>query len=196
MVQLYRIGDNMENLKKYKKIIIFGVLILAVLIFAIIFIFNKINNDGMNNKNIYNVKYKVYQNGKWTKYTKNGMTVGDKEHPIQNLEFKYKTEKGYIYYLAYTEDWTEQIYNNINPTPEKIYGFKINSSNILYKKYDICYRTYNKKDKWLNWTCDGEISGNKKEPITAIEVKMIPKKVIKFDYLKDYNNPLESMKGF
>ena len=185
----------MEIIKKYKIRIAIGALILLGLI-ASLLIFNKLNTDKMNNNKIYNVKYKVYQNGKWSKYSKNGMTIGDKEHPIQNLEFKYKTEKGYIYYLAYTEDWTEQIYNNINPTPEKIYGFKINSSNILYKKYDICYRTYNKKDKWLNWTCDGEISGNKKEPITAIEVKMIPKKVIKFDYLKDYNNPLESMKDF
>ena len=150
----------------------------------------------MKNKGIYNVKYRVYQNGKWTKYSKNGMTIGDKEHPIQNIEFKYNKEKGLINYFLYTDDWSEQIYGSLESNAKKIYGIKIGDSNVLYKKYDICYRTYNKKDKWLNWTCNGEISGNAKEFITAIEIKLIPKNSVKKDYLKNYSNNMRTRKNF
>lgn len=185
----------MEFIKKNKKFIIIGALVLIVLVASII-IYNKTNNDGMNNKNIYNIKYRVYQNGKWSKYSKNGMTVGDKKNPIQNLEFKYNKEKGLIFYNAYGKDWSDQQFEAMSKNIENIYGIEINTSDLLYKKYDICYRTYNSKDKWLNWACNNEISGNKEEPITAIEVKLIPKKIIKFDYLKDFNKTLETKKGF
>ena len=179
----------------YKKYKIFIALILLVIL--IVLLVNLItNNDGMKNKGIYNVKYRVYQNGKWTKYSKNGMTIGDKEHPIQNIEFKYNKEKGLINYFLYTDDWSEQIYGSLESNAKKIYGIKISDSNVLYKKYDICYRTYNKKDKWLNWTCNGEISGNKKEFITAIEIKLIPKNSVKKDYLKNYSNNMRTRKNF
>ena len=169
----------------YKKYKIFIALILLVIL--IVLLVNLItNNDGMKNKGIYNVKYRVYQNGKWTKYSKNGMTIGDKEHPIQNIEFKYNDEKGFVYYNVYTNEWSEQQYEAMNDNLKEIKMIQVNISNILYKKYIVCYRTYNKKDKWLNWTCDSEINGNKKEPITALEVKIIPKKGKKIDYLKDY----------
>ena len=185
---------NLYN--KYKifiAIILAVVLVVGVVLFIVI---TRKNTDGMNNKDIFNVKYKVYQNGKWSKYTKNGMTIGDKEHPIQNIEFKYNEDKGGIFIETYTNEWSGQEHNVLSKNLEKIYGIKILTSNVLYKKYNICYRTYNKKDKWLNWTCSEEISGNKEEPITAIEVKLIPKKVIKFDYLKDFNEVLESNKNF
>jgi len=78
----------------------------------------------------------------------------------------------------------------------QIFGLKMKVSNLLHNKYDICYRTYNKKDKWLNWTCNGEIAGNKEEPITALEIKIIPKGTVKFDYLKDYNKKIDSSKNF
>ena len=103
---------------------------------------------------------------------------------------------GRIFYNVYTNKWSEQNYQAMDENVKKIYGLKIGISNTLRKKYDVCYRTYNKKDKWLNWICDGDISGNKKEPITALEIKIIPKKVIKFDYLKDYNKNLEANKNF
>ena len=146
----------------YKKYKIFIALILLVIL--IVLLVNLItNNDGMKNKGIYNVKYRVYQNGKWTKYSKNGMTIGDKEHPIQNIEFKYNEEKGYVYYNVSGNDWSEQQYGQMKNNLENIYSLQINISNILYKKYVICYRTYNKKDKWLNWSCDGEMNENKKK---------------------------------
>ena len=185
----------MSFINKNKKYLVLGGAILLLLVISI-FIYNNFSNDGMNNKGIYNIKYRVYQNGKWTKYAKNGMTVGDKEQPIQNIEFKYNEDKGGIFIETYTDEWSGQEQNVLPKNLEKIYGIKILASNVLYKKYNVCYRTYNKKDKWLNWTCAGEISGNKEEPITAIEVKVIPKKVIKFDYLKDFNEVLESSKNF
>lgn len=187
--------DTMEFIKKNKKYFVLGGAILLALIISI-FIYNKFDNDGMNNKNIFNVKYKVSQNNKWTKYAKDGKTIGDKVNPIQNIEFKYKEDKGRIFYNVYTTDWSEQNYSAMKENQKEIYGIKINTSNTLYKKYEVCYRTYNKKDKWLNWSCHGEINGNKGEPITALEVKIIPKGAVKFDYLKDFNETLDKMINF
>ena len=107
-----------------------------------------------------------------------------------------KEDKGLIHYHTYTDEWTEQMYKPFTENLNYIYGIEISGSDILYKKYDICYRTYNKKDKWLNWTCNDEMSGNIKEPITAIEIKLIPKVSDKKEYLRDYNEELESSKGF
>ena len=73
----------MENIKKYKNKIIFGIIVILMLIISMI-IFYKYDNDGMNNSGIHNVKYKISQNDEWTKYSKNGMVVGNKENPIQN----------------------------------------------------------------------------------------------------------------
>ena len=177
----------------YKKYKIFIALILLVIL--IVLLVNLItNNDGMKNKGIYNVKYRVYQNGKWTKYSKNGMTIGDKEHPIQNIEFKYNEEKGSILFETYINGWSGQEHNVLLTNLEKIYGLKMTGSKIIYKKYDICYRTYNKKDKWLNWACNYEMSGNAKYPITSVEIKIIPKNSDKKDYLKDYSETIESSK--
>lgn len=179
----------MEILKKYKKYIILCVAILIMLGISI-FIYHRFTNDGMNNKNIYSVKYRVYQNGKWSKYAQNGMTVGDKEHPIQNIQFKYKNEKGKILFDIYdTDNWISFAEGFVNA--DEVDGIAIKLTNVLKKKYEICYRTYNKKDKWLNWSCDGEMNENKKEAITALEVKIIPKDSNKKEYLKDYVEKLE-----
>ena len=115
----------------YKKYKIFIALILLVIL--IVLLVNLItNNDGMKNKGIYNVKYRVYQNGKWTKYSKNGMTIGDKEHPIQNIEFKYNEEKGYVYYNVSGNDWSEQQYGQMKNNLENIYSLQI-----IYQIYFI-----------------------------------------------------------
>lgn len=185
----------MKKIQKFKNYIAIGAIIILLIIASMIVI-NHINSDGMNNSGIYNVKYRVYQNNKWSNYSKNGMVVGDKKNPIQNIEFSIKQNKGRIYYYTYTNDWSNQIFdvseNNIN----QIYGLKINVTDVLYKRYMVCYRTYNNKDKWLNWSCSGDINGNSEEPITAIEVKIIPKYGNLFDYLKDYNKKLKAKKNF
>lgn len=185
----------MKNIKKYKNQIILGVIVLLVLVGALL-IFFKLDTDGMNNNGIYYVKYKVYQNGSWSRNSKNGITVGDKENPIQNISISANKRNGRIYYYTYTNDWSDQTYDVAKENSNQLYGLKINTSNLLHKKYMICYRTYNKKDKWLNWSCDGEINGNKEEPITALEMKIIPKNGIKFDYLKGYNKKIEKNINF
>ena len=185
----------MKIIKKYKNRIILGIIVLLTLILSMVLFF-KFDNDGMSNSGIYKIKYRVSQNDAWTKYTRNGMTIGNKENPIQNIELKINEKKGKVYYYTYTNNWSEQTFGSLKDDAKKIYGLKINTSDVLHKKYDICYRTYNKKDKWLNWACNGEISGNKEEPITAVEIKIIPKNVVKFDYLKDFNKTLEKNKNF
>ncbi len=184
-----------KNNKRIKNYIIVGAIILLGLI-ASILIYYRFDSDGMNNKYIYNIKYRVYQNGKWSKYSKNGMIVGDKENPIQNIELKFNEKKGQVYYYTYTNTWSDQIYKSMKENATQIYGLEMRESDILFQKYTICYRTYNKVDKWLNWTCNGTTSGNKEEPITALEIKIIPNNGIKFDYLKDYNNKLSTSKNF
>ena len=185
----------MKTINKYKTYIIIGIIILLMIVLSLL-IYKNINNDGMNNHGIYNIKYRVVQNDRWSKYSHNGMLIGDKKNPIQNLELKYNNKKGSVYYNVYTKDWSEQVFNSLEKNTDQIYGIKINISDVLYKKYTVCYRTYNKKDKWLNWTCTGTVSGNKEEPITAIEIKIIPKKSVKGDYLKDYNKKLEFNTNF
>lgn len=186
--------DTMELIMKNRSRMIVGIIILLALIISLI-IFYKLDTDGMNNSGIFTIKYRVYQDD-WSRYSKNGMTAGDKENPIQNLDIKINEKQGLVYYNTYTNKWSEQNYKASTDNANQIFGIKINTSNVLHKKYDICYRTYNKKDKWLNWTCNGGLSGNNEEAITAIEIKMIPKGTVKFDYLKDYNKTLETNKNF
>lgn len=185
----------MEKIMKYKKYIIFGAAIIFMLIVSIL-IYNGVNTDKMVNKGIYKVKYKVSQNDKWSKYSRNGITSGNMKDAIKNIDIKIKnSKKGSIYYSVYTGSWSDQIFQSTDLKKE-ITGIKIGITGSLYKKYSVCYRTYNKKDKWLNWTCDSNTSGNKEEPVTAIEIKIIPKKAVKFDYLKDYNKVKDSNKNF
>ena len=181
--------------KNFMNYIIIGAIILLGLI-ASMLIYYRFDSDGMSNKGIFNIKYRVYQNGNWSKYSKNGMVVGDKENPIQNIELKFNDKKGEVYYYIYTNDWSDQIYKSLTNNINQIYGIKMSTSSILFQKYAVCYRTYNKKDKWLNWSCSDTVNGNKDEPITAIEIKVIPVNAVKFDYLKDYNKKIETNKNF
>ena len=185
----------MKKILKYKNKILVLIIILLILITSLI-LFYKLDNDGMNNYNIYNIKYKVYQNNKWSNKEKNGITIGDKENPIQNISISVKDKEGRVYFSTYTNNWSKQIYDEQKENSSEIYGVKFNTTNTLHRKYKICYRTYNKKDKWLNWSCEGIINGNKEEPITAIEIKIIPRNGIKFDYLKNYNEALDANKNF
>ena len=113
--------NKKETKKNIRKYIIIGAIILLGLI-ASMLIYFKVDSDGMSNIGIYNIKYRVYQNGKWSKYSKNGMVVGDKENPIQNIELKFNERKGQVYYYIYTNEWSDQIYkslkNEFHPVPE------------------------------------------------------------------------------
>lgn len=195
-----------EFIKKNYKITILITVVVALIIFSIIFLVSKINSDGMSNTGILKVSYKSYSN-KWESWKKNGVTSGNKIDPIKDLNIKIKkTKKGSIYYSVLTdvdenfkemEGWSNQLYS-YTKIDKNIKAIRIGLTSSLSKKYDVCYRTYNDTNKWLNWTCNYNISGNKNKDIKAIEIKIIPKNAVKFDYLKNYNesNEIESNIGF
>lgn len=195
-----------EFIKKNYKITILITVVVALIIFSIIFLVSKINSDGMSNIGILKVSYKSYSN-KWESWKKNGVTSGNKIDPIKDLNIKIKkTKKGSIYYSVLTdvdenfkemEGWSNQLYS-YTKIDKNIKAIRIGLTSSLSKKYDVCYRTYNDTNKWLNWTCNYNISGNKNKDIKAIEIKIIPKNAVKFDYLKNYNesNEIESNIGF
>ena len=181
--------------KNIKKVTI-ALLIILLLVICIVGIVKKVTSDGMNNKGIFRVSYRTYTN-KWNSFKRNGKTSGNKKDKISDIEIKIKnTKKGNLFYSVYTDSWSDQ-FNNYSKIGKDIKGIRVGLFGSLNNKYSVCYRTYNKKDKWLNWICDYGISGNIDETVTAVEVKIIPKKSIKFDYLKDFNklNPLSSI-GF
>ena len=133
------------------------------------------------------VYYRTYtkENG-WSKWSKNGLTSGNKEDDILNIEVKVKPKKqGGVTYNVYQKEWSG---NTEKLKKQKIKSVKFGLVGKMYRKYDVCYRTYNETNKWLEWACDGEISGNKTKNIKALEVKIIPKNVIKNDYLREYNS--------
>ena len=174
---------NNDNIKK---ILILGLLVFAV-IFMIVFMIKKFNTDGMEQTKGIKVYYRTYtkENG-WSKWSKNGLTSGNKEDDILNIEVKVKPKKqGGVTYNVYQKEWSG---NTEKLKKQKIKSVKFGLVGKMYRKYDVCYRTYNETNKWLEWACDGEISGNKTKNIKALEVKIIPKNVIKNDYLREYNS--------
>lgn len=179
---------NIKKILKNKKIIIS--VLAVILIVALILVFNN-KNDGMLNTRKVSIYYKTYTDKGWSKWSKNGITSGNKEDSIKNIKIKVKTKvNGYVIYSVYNNKWKDNLEEDKKIKNNEIYGFKFSNINTLNKEFDICYRTYNKKDKWLNWACNGDISGNIKENITALEIKIIPKNVVKYDWLKDYNKTL------
>lgn len=174
--------------ENYKKIFIFvfTIIIVVFMIFLIIY-----KNDETENAGIANIRYRVYIDNNWGRWKKNGITVGDKKNNIKQIEVKFNEDiTSFDYY--YDGKWSLE-----NKKRKNVTGIRIINSAYFLKKYDMCYRTYNKKNEWLNWSCNGAISGNSAESITALEIKVIPKNVIKSEYLKDYiENENSNMIGF
>lgn len=172
-----------------KKLVLIVLLILIIII-AGTMIIKKVNSDGMENNGITNVYYRTYtkENG-WSKWSKNGKTSGNQKDNILNIEIKLKKkETSKIVYRVYNtkNDWSDEYTIDSKMKNQSINAIKLATSASVYRKSNICYRTYNDEDKWLEWTCDGEISGNKEKEIKALEIKIIPKNVIQKDYLKDF----------
>ena len=175
-----------DYIKKYRFIII-------ILIIFLIIIFAYVNkNGGMEQRGTINIRYRVYTEGNgWSKWSKNGMQIGDKKTPITGIELETKKVGVPILY-----SYTDKIEKNSENFKKKIYGMRLLASYGLNKEHVLCYRSYNKKNKWLDWQCNMEFSGNIKEPITAIEIKIIPKNAARQDYLRDYNLNEDSSIGF
>ena len=187
----------MENKKDNKKEIFFTeriLILIAIFIISIslvaLIIHSKNNGKGVIFTKNIKVYYRTYtENGGWSSWSKNGKTSGNLKADIKNIEIKVKKKNmgSVVYRITDGKELSEE--NDINASFKKqdINGLKVGLTDTLKKKYDICYRTYNKKNKWLEWTCNGEYSGNKDENITGVEIKIIPKNSIKYDYLKNYN---------
>ena len=179
------------KIKEKKKLIGIIALVLIILLAIIIFI---------KNRNSVGVYYRTYTNEKnWTSWSKNSETNGTKINPIANIEIKIKNDKdGRIVYSLYRDNkWSNEYHVGSKIKNKEFSGIKIGLTDKNRRKYDICYRTYNDDNKWLEWTCSGGISGNKDKNISAIEVVIVPKNAIKYDYIKEYNqSDYDSSIGF
>lgn len=165
-----------------KKTMLYIIIFIVLIVGTIIFVNSR--NDGMENVKGLNIYYKVYTKEKgFSKWYKNGLSNSNKEYPVENIKIKLKSNFEHSF-KVYTEKnkWVE----NPEIKNEKINAIKINLYGSSKKKYSICYRVYNKKDGWLNWSCNNEINGNKNENIESLQIKMIPKNAVKNEYLKDY----------
>ena len=177
---------NMKEFFKSKKVIIPIIFFIVLIVSTIVFVNNK--NDGMKNIGDVSIYYRTFtsKNG-WSKWSRNGITSCNIDaDSIKNIEIKIKTkQKNDFSYSIYTKEkgWTED-----NTGKYGINALKLDLYGTFSNKYDVCYRTYNKKDKWLDWSCNYTINGNALEHITALEVKIIPKRVIKKEYLKDFSD--------
>lgn len=172
-----------------KKIIVGFAIVISVLIIVLkIFVFK---TDGMENKGIYNLKYKTYSNKKWTGFKKNGITCGkiNANSTISNIKIKARSNDALSYKVYSRKNgWSANMSSgNILSKNQEISGISINIYKKTSRKYHICYRTYNDDDKWLGWSCNGDINGNADKGIKAIEIKVIPKNAVENEYLRGYN---------
>lgn len=178
------------------KIILLITLSFSIIAILISFVFTK--NDGMQQTRGASVFYKTYNKHEgWTKWSKNGNASGtiNSRFSIENIDIKLKTKLDGTVKIKYYTSKNKWSKNNSTKLKNKnsIYAIRLAISGDVRKKYDICYRTYNKKNYWLEWACNGEISGNINEKISQLEIKVIPKNIIVNEYLKDYgmvNNPI------
>lgn len=187
-----------KKLKNKRKLLYIILSVILTLIIVLLFFKIIIKNDGMEQSGINDIKYRTYSKKTgWSKWSKNGLTSGNFNDSISSIEIKINGNAGFLYSLYTSENgWTEMSESLANATDSydtiksdnNIKAIKFALFYDSSRKFDLCYRTYNKKNKWLEWNCDIDgISGNKKEDITAIQMKMIPDNVVKNEYLKDYN---------
>ena len=159
---------------KRKAIIGIVVLIIIILISLIsIYLYNKTNVRGL--------QYRIYNEDGWSKWYTSNQIAGESNKRIAAIEIKIDSEKsGHILYNTYStsddfEDNDTYDGETAGNSKDSISGIKITLSDDLYDNYDLYYRTYNKKDEWLDWTTDYKISGDKDVDIEKIQIKFINK---------------------
>lgn len=146
------------------------------------------------------VYYRTYTKEKgWTKWSKNGDSSGDGVNPILNIEIKVKANiPALINYEVYQNNkWRvvdflgkkNKIKNN------EIYAIKSVLTSDVENEYENFYRTC-VKDKCYGWGNSLTISGNKKKPITKIQMKILSKKSKVNDMIKDYKKSEKISEGF
>lgn len=157
---------------KRKAIIGIIVLIFIILVALIsVYLYNETNVRGL--------QYRIYNEDGWSKWYSSDQIAGEENKKITAIEIKIDSEKsGHIIYNTYSA--TDNFDNNdsydgdtAGNKKDSLYGIKISLTDDLYNNYKVYYRTYNKKDKWLDWTTDYNISGNNEVNIEKIQIKMM-----------------------
>ena len=174
----------MNILKEKKRRIMIISLISVIIVSLLVVSFKTFSTDS--------IYYRTYtkENG-WSKWVKDGKTSGNGKDDILNIQIKVKSkDNSRIIYRTYNinSEWSEQkTVDSKNIKNENINAVKIVTSDNIHRKYSVFYRTYNKEDKWLEWTNDGQISGNKNETIKQIQIKLLQRDTSLEDYLEDYS---------
>ncbi|MBQ1496661.1 MAG: hypothetical protein IIZ40_04890 [Bacilli bacterium] len=162
-----------------KKIVFIMVVCTLIFILLVCIGFNFISNRDVIKTSGIKVYYRVYTNGRWSKWYKNGQIAGIENSSIKAVEAKIKTNKnGHILYNTYSSS------NDFNDNDtydgemcgnqiDSLYGIRFSLSDEVYNKYRIYYRTHNKKDKWMGWTSDYLISGDNEVEIDQLQIKVI-----------------------
>ena len=161
-----------------KKIIIFLSVFIAIVITIFVLVLLKVNKGVIKTEGI-KVYYRIYTKDGVSKWFKNGQIAEIKQNKITGFESKIETKyNGHILYntTSSTNDFDDNdSYDGELAGNKKdgIYGIKFNLTDELYQNYNIYYRTYNKKDGWLDWTNNYAISGDNEVDIEKIQIKVI-----------------------
>ena len=173
----------MKFIKKYLKLII---LILVILILVVVGIFIFKNRNPYKNEGFKGFYYRVYQNGKWSKWCQNGDICGKKNKPITNIEIKTGDKvNGKLLYNVYKNGdlvGMNSVDQKLLDTTSHIEGFVLTSSDDIFENYKIYYRTYNAKYGWMAYSEGDEviyggpgINGAKGFPIEQLQIIILKK---------------------
>lgn len=194
--------SNSENIKIKKTISIYKKEIVLMIIAIGLLLFNLANLIIINYKKNYvpTIMYRTYTKEKgWTKWSKNGDFSGDGVNPILNIEIKVKANiPALINYEVYQNNkWrvVEFLGKKNKIKNNEIYAIKSVLTSDVENEYEIFYRTC-VKDKCYGWGNSLTISGNKKKPITKIQMKILSKKSKINDMIKDYKKSEKISEGF
>ena len=154
---------------------IIGIIVLIVAILLILVLFNVFNDYKGNG-----LQYRVFNEDGWSKWYSNNQIAGKTSKRITAIEIKIDSNNSHIIYntSSTSDDFSDNDTYDGNTSGNKkdaLYGIKIALTDDLYKNNKIYYRTYNKKDGWLDWTSDYNISGDNEVDIEKIQIKIIDK---------------------
>lgn len=182
-------------MKKNKNYIIFVAIILALLLALLLAFIIRMNFNNTKNIDFPKLEFRVfYDNNKWSFWTKNGSIKGktNSKKYLKNIEIRnnFSDQIGIEFYKD--GSWIEKE----DFKSDYITGIRISVFQKFASSYSICYRTYNDSDGWMGWSCNGENNGNKLKKIKSVQIKLIPKRAIKSEYLNDYDDNKKTQKNF
>ena len=161
-----------------KKAMLITLLTVSVIGSICLILFILTDNKEIKTEGI-SLKYRVYTDDGWSEWYKNGQEAGDINKSIKAVEASVDSKKtGHILYNIYSQSEnfdSNDTYDGDTAGNKKdsIYGIKFFLTDKLFEDYVIYYRTYNKKDGWLDWTSSYEISGDNEVDIEKIQIKIL-----------------------